>query len=438
MTTRTVRLSEWENAEPTRGSVLEGARLAGNPSAQRLAEALTKDGRVEVLELARGLRLGASSFVGRFALGDITVTIRPKIEGVPLMNLLRYAYRLRQLDLFTEVGYATSLWSFEDLLISQLAAETSELLARGLHRDYRRTQALLTSPRGRIDFGRYPEVAGRAGGALPCVYYARNEDTRLNQALHGGLELASTMTLDRELRGRVRRLAQSFASVITTKPLDGTGFDEVWHSLDRRTTAYRPALTLIGMLLKTHGASLNETPSPRAASGFLFDMNRFFQALLSRFLSENLAEGYKLQDEETVRGVFSYDPAHNPRHFRSPTLRPDFLVLRNKRIQAVLDAKYRDLWETPLPRAMLYQLALYALGQAGTERRAAILYPTLDYATRHQVILVRDPLRDTAVAQVILRPVNLLKLDRLLSDKAAHVQRDRSEFAKYLAFGESG
>src|SRR5947208_9364899 len=108
MTMTRVNLTEWETRKPSKDSPLAGPVLAGNPAAQRLAETLTGDGRIEILELTRGLELRASSFVGRFALGELLITIKPKISGAPLMNLLRYAYRLRHLDLFDEVGYATS------------------------------------------------------------------------------------------------------------------------------------------------------------------------------------------------------------------------------------------------------------------------------------------------------------------------------------------
>ncbi len=277
---------------------------------------------------------------------------------------------------------------------------------------------MLTHPRGRIDFVGYLQVASRAGVALPCVHHPRSEDTSINRALHGGLEMAAGMTLDHELSGHVRRLAKNFAASVTPRKLDAAGFDEAWRSLDRRTSAYQPALTLIKMLLNTQGAALTDSASSIAAAGFLFDMNRFFQALLSRFLGENL-DGCEVQDEKILRGVFAYDLANNPRSCSPPKLRPDFLVLRNQRVVAVLDAKYRDLWERNLPREMLYQLALYAMGQDSVERRATILYPTLDGAARQQVILVKDPLRGAAKAQVILRPVNLLQLDAFLSARGA-------------------
>lgn len=434
MTMQIVNLTEWQTLEPAKDSPLAGPVLADYPAAQRLAEALTRDGRIEILELARGLRLRSSSFVGRFALGELLITIKPKISGMPLMNLLRYAYHLRHLHLFDEVGYAISQASFEDLLIYQLAAESSELLSRGLHRDYLRTESMLASPHGRINFGGYMQVVPNAGAFLPCIHYPRSEDTRLNQALHGGLAFAARMTSDRELGSRVRRLAKSFAGRITPRKLDTSSFVEAWNSLDRRTSAYRPALTLIQMLLNTQGAALTDTASPVSAAGFLFDMNRFFQALISRFLGENLI-GYEIQDERVLRGVFKYDPANNPRNHRSPSLRPDFLVLRNRNVEAVLDAKYRDLWETNLPREMLYQLALYALGQENGNRQAIIIYPTLERTARQQVICVKDPLRCTTTAEVILRPVNLLKLEELLRDKSVQARRHRAEFARSLVFG---
>ena len=111
-------------------------------------------------------------------------------------------------------------------------------------------------------------------------------------------------------------------------------------------------------------------------------------------------------------------------------------MLRNRKVEATLDAKYRDLWERNLPREMLYQLALYALGQESDNRRATIIYPTLEDAARQQIVFVKDPLRGTSKAEIILRPVNLLKLDLLLRDKGVHAQRNRIEFAKRLAFGE--
>ena len=73
-----VSLREWETARPDQGSVLAQQSLADYPAERRLAEELSRTGRIEVLELARGLELRATSFVGRISLGAVTVTIHPK------------------------------------------------------------------------------------------------------------------------------------------------------------------------------------------------------------------------------------------------------------------------------------------------------------------------------------------------------------------------
>jgi 5-methylcytosine-specific restriction enzyme subunit McrC len=210
---------------------------------------------------------------------------------------------------------------------------------------------------------------------------------------------------------------------------------EARKAIDRRTVAYTSALTLIDLLLQSKGIALEGRSTTIPLPGFLFDMNRFFQALISRFLHEHLS-GYAIKDEPKLRGMFAYDPAHNPLHRQAPVQKPDFVVMQGTKVAAVIDAKYRDLWQLSLSREMLYQLALYALGPAGATKRSAILYPTLDSTATDQVIAIQDPLYGTSKAYVALRPVNLIALDDLLNAPASQgTRRKRAELAQYLVFG---
>ncbi len=428
---QSIHLHEWECSGPW-----AGVTLGSDPAVRRLAAELTAAGKLEIRELVQGLEVQATSFVGQICLGEVTITVHPKLGEGPLLSLLRYAYRLRRLNLFEPGMQSVGAGTFQELLIRQLAAEVSELLARGLHREYERRAEVLPSPRGRIDFQALARQSS-ADSSLPCLHHPRVETTVLNQALLMGMRLAAGLTEERELRVWLRRLAQQLALSVTPARAgnDAGVLAQAWRALDRRTAAYEPALQLIGLLLEAAGLILDDTASRLRLPGFLFDMNRFFQALLSRFLSEYL-EGYTLQEEYRLVGMLAYDPRYNPRRVSAPTPRPDFVIHGGGAVAAVLDAKYRDLWERPLPREMLYQLALYALSQERGCRSAAILYPTLDRTAREARIEIREPVLGGGRGNVVLRPVQLAVLAGELNAPSGPV-RDRSlaALARGMVFG---
>lgn len=436
MNSACINLMEWQTLKPERGSELAGRGFGDRESERQLADRLTRTGRINVLELARGLELQATSYVGRFRLGDIDVTVHPKLKGAPLLHLFRYAYGLRHLELFEPVGYPAEKWSFQDLVIQQLAAEVNEILARGVHRDYVCTHSDLVSPRGRIDFNRYVRDAYSAKATLPCVYHPRIEDNLLNQVMLSGLQYAVRLTTNVDLRAHLNRLTKTLSADVSSRRLDTRILDDAWRAIDRRTTAYKPTLSIIDLLLNSEGVAFNSDTERITLPGFLFDMNRFFQSLMSRFLRDHLVD-VVLHDEFRLKYLYSYAPGQNPCNKKAPKPRPDFVVIRDHQMVAVLDAKYRDLWEKSLPREMLYQLSLYALGRTGSERTAAIIYPTTNSMAREQVLLINDPLSGSSLAKVALRPVNLLELDKII--RAGHSgARQRLELAHRLSYGAFG
>lgn len=422
---------EWATYTPAGAPALAGRDL-GDAAARRLAADLAIAGRLKVLELRAGLQVETTSYVGTVRLGDLRLTIQPKLQGLPLLNLLRYAYGLRDLKLFEALPQGITDIAFQDLLIHQLAAEVGELLARGLYRCYKREEALLDSPRGRINFTAVAHQMGAARAALLCTYHLRQEDNLHNRALLAGLRLGTRLTGDLALRSQLRRQAALLADSVTAVPLHLDLLRQVQQQSDRLTAVYRPALALIELLLAGQGAMLSAEEETATVPGFLFDMNRFFQALLSRFLHEYLL-GHTVRDEHRLQGVLAYDARRNPLRRRAPAPRPDFVVLQGQRIVAMLDTKYRDLWETSLPREMLYQLVIYASsGEVGG--CAIILYPTLNPAAAEQCIEVRDPLTGSRRAEVILRPVDMLRLEQLVvRPRSVQYEREAIEYARWLA-----
>jgi 5-methylcytosine-specific restriction enzyme subunit McrC len=427
-------LSEWEYYKPEPGTPLEGFSFGDDSAARTLVNQLAESGRLEIVELAAGLAIRSFSFVGSVQVGSLRITVQPKLTGAPLMDLLRYAYSLRRLDLYPHASSSLETFSFQDLLIHQLVNEVAELVARGLHRRYQHTKRALANPRGRIDFQEYVLGMGPAQAALPCVFFPRQENTPINRVMLAGIQLSVQLTQDLQLRGRLRRLAQLLELHVEPVPLSWVLLERATRQLDRRTATYRATFEIIRLLMEMVGITLRPGETSLKLPGFMFDMNRFFQALISRLLHENLPV-YQVRDEYRLRDMIDYVENFNPRRRRAPQPRPDFVLMQDSKIVAVLDAKYRDLWEKSLPRDMLYQLAIYALSHE-PNAQAIILYPTLDPAAREARLVIRDSVRGDPQASVVLRPVNLNCVADLVSARRHYrTQDERQAFAHYMAFG---
>ena len=281
-----VELTEWDQVGPTRDERLRNVSLKDDAAAQRTAEALR--GQLDIREGYAGLEIGSTSFVGRVDVGRLRIAVRPKLDAMPLTRLLRYTYGLRDLGPpLEDTRTPTTRHGLHDLLVVLLAAEVEELLHRGLARYYVPLEGALESPRGRI---LVPELARRGGvweARLPCRYVERRADWTLNQVLRAGLGAAAEVTEDAELRRRVHRLAAGFGDVAPRMGLTARDLDEAEQNLTRLTAAYAPALATVRLLLDAQGLAFEKAGPPQRTPGFLFDMNVFFQRLLSRFLGKD-------------------------------------------------------------------------------------------------------------------------------------------------------
>jgi len=433
MEQRYIDLHEWHSAGPDSYPDLAGVAF-GEAQSRAIASDLTKARMLSFQELRSGLHVQSTSFVGRVRVGGIVLTVKPKLGERELFGLLRYAYGLRDLHTLGDVTHDAHPDALQDLLVLQLVTEATELLSRGLHRRYLRTFGSLASPRGRIDMQRMADPRWRSSGSLPCSHFPRSENCLHNQVLAAGLQLGARIAQSTSLRTDCRRSASLIGDAIDAVPLTGDVLRRTQRASSRLTVAYRPATRIIELLMQGSGIALEKGPPTPVLPGFLFDMNRFFQVLLSRFLSENLP-GYRVRDEHRILGMLSYVPGYNPQNRRSPHPRPDFVIEKQGQAIAVLDAKYRDLWEHALPRDMLYQLSIYALSQVGGDR-ATILYPTTSPTAREARIAVSDPCNGLKKGEVVLRPIVLQALHALVTaPESPETRRQRVRQAMHLAFG---
>lgn len=429
-----VTLNEWSElrADTKAGVALRRVTLSDKHT-QAAAKLLTDQRILEVLDLRSGLTIRSTSFVGAVQLGDLSIHIRPKIAFDMMLSLFRYAYGLRNLHLYRPLSQSVSEYAFQDLLIQQLVAEVNELLVRGLHRRYVRVDETLPLPRGKINMERIAQNGGVIEAALPCIYYPRLEDNLFNQVVLAGLHLGARLTTHVELRVLLRRLASQLEISVSTIRLDRNTLDRLASHTSRLTAMYDSTIQLITLLIEGHGISLESSDQARSLPGFLFDMNHFFETLMARFLRENLPAPYTVENQFKLHGMMRY--IVNPKHRSAPLPRPDYVVKENRTVVAMLDAKYRDIWNNKLPSAMLYQLAIYALNQ-GNSGRATILYPTLGNDAKSEVIEIREVMHGGKLAQVVLCPVNLIKLRELIDSKTQQSEKERQAFSYSLVGNE--
>ncbi len=429
-----VELTEWQVLEPACAPQLAGLSFDNHAAARQMAAQISQQQWLKVTELRQGIEICTSSYVGSLTLGDLQINIRPKINFDVLVTLFRYAYGMHDLRLLAQTEHKTESTTFQDILVLQLAAEVSRLISLGLFRRYRQLDSNLALPRGRINIHQLIVQGGIRNAEIPCRYFDRSADNVLNQALLAGLHFCTGQTSDLILRTRLRRLAGNLNLVTTFRPLTSGLIDEALLALSRLNSAYEPALRLISLLHAGTGISFEDKSAAKLIlPGFLFDMNAFFEKLVTRFLAENLV-GYTVMAQHRLSTMMAYAKDKNPKGRHPPTPRPDIAIFRQHTLVGLLDAKYRDLWNNPLPSDMLYQLAIYALSQA-TQRVATILYPTTDVWARDQVVEIRDPVRGANRAQVILRPVHLPSLADSIHLANVQGERKRRAFASALIDG---
>jgi len=385
--------------------------------------------RIDVRQLHGGVEIRTTSFVGNVNVGPIRLAIRPKLPAMPLTQLFRYAYGLRDLSLERMTRVMTARYAFHDLLIAMLATEARELLNRGLCKQYVPIDQKLASPRGRILVASLARFGGVVNATLDCRHHERRADWLLNQVLRTGLLHASRIANDRALRYEAHELSSRFDGIRVRPVLLARDLSVLERGLTRLTDFNASALTLVRLLHDMMGVDLQDSKTSQAMSGFLFDMNRFFQRLLSRFLREHLATG-SIIDERRIRHIFTYAPDANPRNRSAPKPRPDYALLDSGKVQGFLDAKYRDVWRLGASETWIYQLSIYAL--ASPRRVSIMLYRSLDADARDERLEVRQPVGDLngPPATVVIRPVPLMQLAELLGSQRA--QADRRRLAEQL------
>lgn len=291
---------------------------------------------------ASSWEVAAGSKVGVVRLGELQVTVRPKIAMDRLIFLMGYARNPKHWR-----DHSVLLDAEADLveaLVESFAGLARRALEQGLLHGYRLIEDALPVVRGRIRVG--DQMSRRFGRGLPVevAYDDFTTDTAENQLL-----LAATLVLLRlpVVSPQTRKVLLRLRMQLSDVSVPPRGLLPPWQP-SRLNTRYQPALRLADLILA--GASFEQRIGDLEVSGFVLDMWKLYEDFVCVALEEAMAPyggGARLQHRMHL------DEA------REVDMRPDFLWRRNDRAPIVVDAKYKAEKPSGFPQADLYQMLAY-------------------------------------------------------------------------------
>ena len=305
---------------------------------------------VASIEPASGERdayhLTPGSTIGALEIGDLSVSIEPKLPIGRVLYLAAYAmgvdFREERFDYVRQPDLV-------EALVPALTRAARRAFARGLLHGYRTEEEALQTVRGRIRVA--DQLRRRFGVPLPVeVRY----DDFTDDVLANRLVKAAADRLSR-LRIRSRRSRLDLAWVAAT--LDNVSLVEFPTNsvpevkFDRLNEHYREVVTLARLILRH--TSIETGRGRVRANGFLMDMNVVFQEFVTRALREELGLSERTFRSDSRLPSIHLDTADRIR------LKPDLSWWYGPTCTFVGDAKYKRVKHAHVPNADLYQLLAY-------------------------------------------------------------------------------
>lgn len=272
------------------------------------------------------------------------------------------------LGLDLSIGDATAMAHRADTLLDVFVAQFADrLLAevrRGLPRLYQAESDDLRALRGRLDVVRQFTVHAVRPDRLACRFDALDADTPLLRIMKACVLLLVRHSRAHDTQRKLGELRFLLADVRDVARGD-LPWDEV--AIDRASRRWRTLLELARLLLGRHWQQTHADARQPDGITLLFPMHELFERYVAVQLRRALASSGL---EVVAQGGFEnclgeWRPGERCRGQVSRT-RPDILVRRRGRVEAVIDTKWKALSADPLDQrrgvaqADIYQLMAYA------------------------------------------------------------------------------
>lgn len=293
-------------------------------------------------------RLTPGSTVGALEIGDLSVSIRPKLDISRVLFLASYAMGAFKLQ--------DEPFSFKDAetLVEAVApafvAAAQSAFGRGLLHGYRTEEEALHTVRGRIMVAE--QVRRRFDIPLPVEvrYDDFTDDILPNRLVKAAAVVLGAMHIrDAYARDGLGWMDATLSNVSLVR-FDPSGIPAV--AFDRLNEHYREVVELSSLILRYRAFELDR--GWIRASGFLVDMNEVFQAFVTRALRESLGVSDRaLCSDQALPTPLTLDEG------RRVGLKPDLSWWEGSVCVFVGDAKYKRVRDERVPNADLYQMLAY-------------------------------------------------------------------------------
>ena len=339
MAMRPIELREYATSGPFTLSVEERDALRRVPS----LAIEPAHGETDAYHLTPG------STIGALEIGDLSVSIRPKLDISRVLFLASYA--MGAFELQDERFHFDEADTLIEALARALDSAARRAFARGLLHGYRTEEEALHTVRGRIMVAE--QIRRRFGVPVPVeVRYddftgdiLENRLVKAAAALLGRMRIRSASS-----RAGLQWIAATLGDVSAVRYPPNT-VPQV--EFGRLNGHYREVVALSRLILR-HWSYETEHGGIRAA-GFLVDMNKVFQDFVTLALREELGVSDRTfcSDKDIPRPIH-LDEDEKVR------LYPDLSWWDGPTCTFVGDAKYKRIQDERVPNADLYQLLAYA------------------------------------------------------------------------------
>ena len=319
--------------------------------------------------------LSAQQYVGAVQIGNLTVEILPKVDGIDGTVMRRNLVGMLAvvLDLKISEGdiahVATQRHGILEILIRLFCDKLFAQVHRGLVRRYEHREENLSVLRGRIGIVEQVRLNAANPERLFCRFDEFQEDNPLNQILKAAIRLLLAVSQELSNQRQLSELLLAFEGVA-----DFRRSSLPWQRItfDRLNDRYKPTFKLAELFLKATPPDV----SGGGVQGFslFFDMNSLFEEYIGRVATRVFRpHGYKVVLQGPQR-YLTYDETLQREAF---AMKPDVVGLVGLQAAWIIDTKWKELSKEETRDGVLqgdiYQMYAYSNRYECPE--VVLLYP---------------------------------------------------------------